>query len=452
MGPAIAAVAEALGQPLMPWQRMVADVGGELVEDSDTGLLIPAYRSVALTVPRQSGKTTLILSWMVQRCVGWVDDWGPQRVVYSAQTGNDARKKLVEDQTPMLIGRKKVLGVARVRRGMGNEGVDFVNGSMIGLLASSEDSGHGKTVDLGVKDELFADIDDRREQSLVPAMATRRAGQMLACSTAGTDTSMALIRVVDAGRAAVEADERRGVAYFEWSADPDRDDPDDPVVWRRVMPALGHTISEDVVRHARKSMPDGEFRRAFLNVATKADDRVIAAQAWQAVCDPQTAPGAPLTFGVDTNPERSATAIVAADPSGRVELVEHRPGTGWVCEWLVERTRKWGAPVALDPSGPVGSLAGDLERMGVRLVPVTGADMQRACGQLFDAVAERAVSVRTDPRLDAAVAGARRQARGDAWVWARRDGSVDVSPLVAMTVAVWAARSTAAQPADLRIW
>lgn len=439
MGPAIAAVAEVLGQPLMPWQRLVADVGGELVEDPDTGLLIPAYRSVSLTVPRQSGKTTLILSWMVQRCLGWVEDWGPQRVVYSAQTGNDARKKLVEDQAPMLIGKKKTLGVYRLRRGMGNEGVDFANGSMIGLLASSEDSGHGKTVDLGVKDELFADIDDRREQSLVPAMATRRAGQVLACSTAGTDTSMALNRVVEAGRSAVEAGERTGIAYFEWSA-ADDDDPDDPAVWRRVMPALGITITEDVVRHARKTMPDGEFRRAFLNMPTKADDRVIPAPVWAAVCNPSVAPGAPLIFGCDVNPERSATAIVAADPSGRAELIEHRPGTGWVVEWLVERCQRWRAPVALDPTGPVGSLVGELERRGVRIVACSGADMQRACGLLFDAVGDRTVMVRTDPRLEAAVAGARRQRRGDAWVWARRDGSVDVSPLVAMTVAVWAAR------------
>ena len=48
-------MAEALGWPLMGWQRYVADVAGEI--DPATGLF--AYAAVGLTVPRQSGKTTL---------------------------------------------------------------------------------------------------------------------------------------------------------------------------------------------------------------------------------------------------------------------------------------------------------------------------------------------------------------------------------------------------------
>ena len=56
MGGAVAQVAKALGTPLMPWQRMVADVALEL--DPATGRL--AYRQIGLTVPRQSGKTTLL--------------------------------------------------------------------------------------------------------------------------------------------------------------------------------------------------------------------------------------------------------------------------------------------------------------------------------------------------------------------------------------------------------
>ncbi len=45
-------MADKLGQPFMPWQRLVADVGCEI--DLATGL--PAYREVRVTIPRQSGK------------------------------------------------------------------------------------------------------------------------------------------------------------------------------------------------------------------------------------------------------------------------------------------------------------------------------------------------------------------------------------------------------------
>ena len=57
-------IGEALGQPFMPWQSLIADVGCEI--DGDTGL--PAYRRVIVTVPRQQGKTTLFLSWQINRC------------------------------------------------------------------------------------------------------------------------------------------------------------------------------------------------------------------------------------------------------------------------------------------------------------------------------------------------------------------------------------------------
>ncbi len=81
-GRELADIAEALGQPLMPWQRDVAAVACEI--NPDTGL--PAYREVVVTVPRQSGKTTLFLAWQIHRTqsLRWVQ---PQRSVFSAQTG-----------------------------------------------------------------------------------------------------------------------------------------------------------------------------------------------------------------------------------------------------------------------------------------------------------------------------------------------------------------------------
>jgi phage terminase large subunit-like protein len=83
-GGRIASAARVMGKPLMPWQQLVADVGGELLDDGR-----PAFREVWVTVPRQNGKTTLILAWEVDRCLNW-SGVEPQRVLYSAQNGNEA--------------------------------------------------------------------------------------------------------------------------------------------------------------------------------------------------------------------------------------------------------------------------------------------------------------------------------------------------------------------------
>ncbi len=427
-------MAAKVGLPLMPWQQMVADVGGEL--DSATGL--PAYREVVVTVPRQSGKTMLLLAWELQRALGWGE---PQRIVYSAQSGTDARKKLLDDQCPILEPRKKMLGIRRIIRANGNEGVAFVNGSKIVLLASTADSGHGKTVDLAVKDEFFADFDDRRDQILVPAMITRPAAQILVASTMGTEDSVPLNRKVDQGRLAAESGARAGIAYFEWSADPYAD-PDDPAVWWGCMPALGHTVTTEVIGHARQSMTDGEFRRAFLNQLTKSDERVIPAGAWEDVCDPRVAPTGSLVFSIDVNRERTAGAIVAASVADRpaLELIDHRASTGWLVGRARELSDRHGGQWVVDGSGPAGSLIPDLEHAGLTVHPVTSRELIDACGSFYDAVMGAGVRIRRNPKLDEAAAGAAKRQVGDAWAWTRKNAAADISPLVAATLAFWGAQ------------
>jgi len=71
----------------------VLDVALEL---DDAGRLI--YRDVTLSIPRQQGKSTLLLVLWVTRCLLWPD----QRVVYTAQSGLDARKKWAGDWLPLL--------------------------------------------------------------------------------------------------------------------------------------------------------------------------------------------------------------------------------------------------------------------------------------------------------------------------------------------------------------
>lgn len=413
----------------MPWQRLVADVAGEEIAPG-----VPAYREVIVTVPRQSGKTTEILIWEIDRAILW--ERQPQTIAYTAQTGQDARKKLVEDQVPLIESSAINASIKKVLRGIADTAVYFSNGSRINVLASTEDSGHGKTLDLGVIDEAMADDDDRREQALLPTMATRADAQMLIFSTAGTERSTLFRRKVDAGRQAVAEGRTSGIAYFEWSA-PDDADPDDHDVWRACMPALGHTITEGVVEHARQTMSDGEFRRAYLNQWTVSDERVIPIEAWDAAQDGAASPH-PKVFSVDATPDRSMSAIaVADDVSG--EVVDHRAGVGWLLDRCDELAKKWDAPFAIDAYSPVGHLIEPLRGRGVRVREYGARTYGYACGSFFDRVMDGNFRIRPHPGLEDAAAGARKRSLGDAWAWARKDAGIDISPLVALTIAADAA-------------
>ena len=88
----------------MAWQQHVADVVLEI--DPATGRL--AYDEYVLTVPRQSGKSTFILSKFVHRCSA-TKFFGPrQRIVYMAQTRLKAREKMEEGLRAGLKGGVEV--------------------------------------------------------------------------------------------------------------------------------------------------------------------------------------------------------------------------------------------------------------------------------------------------------------------------------------------------------
>jgi hypothetical protein len=105
---------------------------------------------------------------------------------------------------------------------------------------------------------------------------------------------------------------------------------------------------------------------------------------------------------------------------------------------LVELVGRWRpCAVVVDPTGPAGSLIAPLVVAGVEVVQPSGREHAQAAGDLFDAVAQATMRYVPRPALDAAVAGAQQRPLGDAWAWARKGLSVDICPLVALTLARW---------------
>lgn len=415
----------------MPWQQLVADVGLEY--DPVSGL--PAYREIVITVPRQSGKTTLCLGWELDRSLMW---GGSQHIAYTAQTGLDARNKMTkgpESHMAILRASPLRLKIAKTLEGAAYTAVEWKNGSVIQAFSNSPQAGHGPSLNMAVMDEAFADEDFRREQALSPTMVTKADAQTVVISTAGTDKSVFLRRKVDNGRAAVADGKTSGVAYFEWAADVDLPW-DDPATWWTCMPALGHTVTERTIQaEIDKGMTENEFRRAYLNQWTLSDDRIIPSKVWARVVADNTVPAGQLVFGVDVNPERTGASIGVCDQAGNVELVDYGRVTG-LKERVVKLATEHEAPVAIDSGGPASSLVNDLEVAGVVVLPYNGRDLANACGRFYDLVADREISVRPRDVLEAAVAGATKRTLGDAWAWGRRLSSVDISPLVAVTLAV----------------
>lgn len=441
------------GSGLMPWQRYVADVSTEVLtpEECEAGGLdvhgkFLAYSEAGLLVPRQSGKTTFTLARQT-----WRSQRRPRtRSIYTAQTRHDARLKFEDEFFPMLAAAPEFKGGYRERRASGSEGVVWSNGSLILVGTPGESGGHGLSLDDVTLDEAFYHRSDEIEQGYRPTMITRPDSQLWVVSTAGHPGKALYLKAKrDQGRRLVETGVTEGVCYFEWSA-PDDADPADENVWRATMPALGFTQSIRAVRAAFLGASLSVFRRAFLNQWVEDDtDSVLDLGAW-ASCHELAEDPLELIYeeppdfamALDASPNRDWACIAAA---GRpmagdrplLEVVDHRPGTDWVVARAAELYRRY-RPVGflVDRAGPAGSMVDALERAGVDVTEQDATFMARAAGNFKDAVSHVQVRHRNQAELTRAVSNAATRPLGDAWAWSRKQANVDISPLVAVTLAL----------------
>src|SRR5215472_14437797 len=374
-GPAVAKLAGAMGRPLMPWQRQVADVA---LEVDDAGRFV--YKQVVVTVPRQSGKTTLFGAVMEHRAM--TTPLG--RVWFTQQSGKDAVDWLINEHWPMLA---PFVGAARLRRAAGSEHVGWPSGGLVRPFPPTPAGLHGKLSDLVVIDEPWAfDLVKGRQldQAVVPTQATKPNAQVWKVSTAGDAASVWWLGTVEAGRAAAAAGRTSGLAYFEWAC-PDRLDPCDEASWPVFHPAFGLTVGAEAMRSAFELLGPDEFARAYGNRWVSTVARVIPAQAWLAAADDrQPMPQAgQVAVGFDVAVDRSDAAIVAAWCDGsvvRVEVADWREGTGWLPDRLRALCERWGPlDVAYDAAGPALDVADELTRSGLALSPLKARDFAAAC-------------------------------------------------------------------------
>lgn len=464
-GPLVGEVAINLGYRFLPWQQYVCDVALEV--DPVTGLLV--YRECCLTVPRQSGKTALLLAVMVHRAHAFITARErKQRILYSAQSRIAARAKW-EDEHLDILERSRYKRDYVVRKQIGQEAIRWNNGSLHGITSNKETSGHGETLDLGVIDEAFAQEDSRMEQAFKPAMRTRDQPQIWINSTAGTRKSVFLRNKVDTGRQitqtqaelfddlgpsrVVEAPVFKGSCYFEWSA-PDDAEPGDPETWRSCMPALGLTQPLDAVQHEFNTTDLADFRRSSLNQWQ--DDfpdlwLVIREAEWLSQVDPRSKPVGRLVFAIDTTPERTFTSISVCgrrtDGRYHVETIANRPGTSWAVDAMKKLAKQWDGrawrvQVVIDSASAAASMITELEDAGIEVIKTSAQQYVQACGRFYDYVVGGKVMHLGEARMTVAVSGAVKRVLEAAWAWARKGIDLDISPLVGATLALYGFTTT----------
>jgi phage terminase large subunit-like protein len=416
------------GLYLDPWQQHV--LRGSCGERNDGSW---AAFEVGVVVPRQNGKGSLLEA----RELAGLFLFGEQTILHSAHEFKTAQEAFLRIRALIRGAPQLEKRVKRAPMGHGDECIELTSGARLRFVARSTGSGRGFSGDLVILDEAY-NLSAEAMAALLPTLSARPNPQVWYTSTAGMDTSDQLARVRARG---VEGSSPR-LAYFEWSTESGAS-LDDPASWAQANPALGYRITSEFVASERAALPDLEFARERLGVwFDGAAETVVDMNLWARLADPTSQVLDPVVFAVDATPDRAAAAIAVCgrreDELLHVEIVQHDSGTAWVPDRVVELQQRWSPrAVVLDPAGPAGSLITAFQERGVEPVLVSAREVAQACGAFHDAVAERqAIRHLDQAMLNAALAGAKPRPLGDAWAWHRKNSLVDISPLVAATLAI----------------
>jgi hypothetical protein len=444
LGPAVADIARrALGIELMPWQRRWANIVGEVLPSGRM-----RYPVVVMIVPRRAGKSLLVLAELLQRA----NATRGARCWYTAQTGGDAGKVLKDDWLPKIRPELRP-SVVRPRLTNGSEALLLPRrDSLIGVFPPTREGLHSKDANVVVVDEAWSFGLERAAElnaAIKPAQSRIRDRQRFIISAGGDAASTWLLQLREQGRQLVDSGgcADAGVAFLEYSADPEHDDLSSPDVWARTHPAVGQPAGIDIesLQSDWNEAPgDDAFLRGYLSIFTETTaESVIPPDSWKANAADVAADGQ-LRVGYAVGLDGAWTAITVASKVGDqvvVELAKYGAGTSWAADELARLRVERRATLHAVGEGPTTVVTGQLLRRGIDVDVLTEGTYATACQAVLDDVLNGRLKHRGQPGLDIAVRGAARSLRLSGWVWAPRRSTTDISPLVALTAATQAARS-----------
>jgi hypothetical protein len=444
-------LAESAGLEPDPWQKFVLTHGLGQTEDDDW-----TAKRAALWVPRQNGKGGVIEVLEL----GWMFLTKEDLVIHSAHQHKTAMRAYVRlrkiiQNAPHLHRRVKAY-----REAHGEQAIELKDGRLLQYATRSRTALVGFSAPKVVLDEA-QELTGEQVGAIMPTVSAMPKSQIWFFGTPPAAPDAWVYGLHEDGAAG-----KPRLAHFDWGI---RFDPTTeegrremlaPATWYRSNPALGIRIEQTTVED--EAAPSGlgdlfaQQRLGYWLPRARKGGGPISEAAWRAQADPLTRRPEEIVIAVQVAYDRSRTAIVAcgsraaADGGGLlVMVVDYRPGTHWVVERLAELKARW-SPVAIvaQDKGPTGSLLDAMKVAGLapaadRKKPKPGEvripwsdDVADGFGKFVDAVAQQRLWHLDDGPLNQAVAAAGTRSLGGATAWDYR-ATVDVSPLLAATLAVW---------------
>ena len=391
-GDAFAEFCRSCNYELMPWQKYVAD---DFLTVDKAGNFV--RKTIAILVARQNGK-----SWLASfRILFGLFVLGEKSVV--AMSSNRSMALTTFRQVISIIEANEHLREqVKLNRGMvgrfanGQESIELKNGATYKVVAATRDGARGLTADLLFIDEL-REISEEAMKAAKPTTRARPNSQSLFTSNAGDAYSLVLNDLRE--RALSYPAESLG--WYEYSA-PQHSAVDDRKAWAMANPALGITITEEVLAEAVSTDSVETIKTEMLCTWVSSLTSPWPNMAFEDCGDKtlQMGPG-PLTYFAFDKAQNTRTASLVAGqllPDGRI-------GVGILQQWRSEVAvddLKIAADIKgwADKYNPAGilfdhyatqSIAQRLAVSGCKMEDVSGQQFYQACGDLLDGIVAKRI-------------------------------------------------------------
>ena len=429
-------LAASAGLHLDPWQAQVVE---DFLTERPDGKW-SALRC-GLIVPRQNGKSRALEAIALHALFL---DPDARLILWSAHQFKTAREafsnlRAMVQNTPHLMERVKPNGI---RASHGEEGIELRDGSRLNFVARSRTSGRGFSGDKLILDEA-QEIDPEDLASSLPMLSARPNPQIILAGTV-SPTADYLRQVREQA-----AEGAKNLALTEYGADPEADR-DDPATWASANPSFGHRLDPEFIATVEKPDLTAEaFDQERLGIwpARASEVTVVPLDTFTELADPDYPPPTSPTFSVDISPDRARAAIGVgsrgADGRALVAVVDHKAGTGWIVDRAADLIAERGGEFIIDPTSAAGSLIPAFDEREIPYRVMKTRDVIQAFGIFVDAAMNGDLVHLGQTSLIEALSGAKkRDLTGGGSSWARQHVAIDITPLVAVTNALWGAGTT----------
>lgn len=438
-GNEIAELAEKIGQPLLPWQKLILD---DMCAIDDNGMFIK--KSSLFICARQSGKSHMLR----MRVLAGLFCFNEQNILMMS-----SHRKMVElsleiiadivARNPFLLAQVKDGKIeAAYRKSNGKERLLLESGAKLEVVAANSDSSRGLTCDLLWIDEL-REVSEAAMDASKSTTLTRPNAQRFYTSNAGAVDSDVLIHM----RERSMAKPPRSLGFYEYSAN-ENCDINDRSAWAAANPSLGLLISEEAIEETIATSTVIAARTEtlcqFVNTGMTSP---WTPGSWEDLADSEMvmSPGMLTMFAFDVDPhtKRSASLIAACLlPDGRIGLALAQT---WESLVAVDELQiavdikaladKWHPKLILHDSYTTFAIAERLLNSGLRLEPVIGSQFYTACSTFKDAIDNRRVVHGGQKELDEQMNNVTSSRKDHGWRIIRK-GKGSVAAPIGMAMAV----------------